>query len=310
MSLHDRVTELGAVRDRLVLAANGKGAELAASATLHDVAAAVEALPAGGGSATPDVPAACAAYLGSNGYLYVRDSFASAMTVSGLTRASAQDRTHNSSDWLAYGPFAATGAFRGSVISQASTYLQWSGFSDLAKVWQLHTLVSGYPIPTSADAYRCAWAFDRIESDYTEDWEISGFDNVAAARGNEGNGRCVNIYSGQWYARQEPVCGHVPLGCVWDGPGNVFRYLDQHNVNPDSTKTLSYPGDDEMGMPGTKYTCGEKLYFGAPDAPPEGETFTSGACLCGIALEVDPASKITSAAGYICPLLTSAYSNL
>ena len=262
-------------------------------------------------STSPNVPSACAAYLGSNGCLYVRDTYSSAMSVSGLSRASAQDRTHNSSSWLAYGPFAATGAFRGSVISQASTYLQWSGFSDLAKVWQLHSLVSGYPIPASADACRCAWSFDCPESDWTADGEISGFANFVGVTGSKSNGRGVDFYSGQFYAREEPIYGHVPMGCVWDGPGNIFRYLDQHNVNGASAQTLSYPGDDEMGMPGTKYTCGEKLYFGPPTTPPYADlTFAAGACLCGFALEVNPSSPITSAAAYISPLLTNAYTNL
>jgi len=265
----------------------------------------------GGGAVAPFVPAYCAAYLGSNGCLYVRESYASAMTVSGLARNSAADRAHSGSLWLAYGPFAATGPFYGSVVTQDNTYIQWDGFSELTNVWAIHSLVSGFP--GTEDGYHpryFAWGFDKQTEDWTPEYAIYDLPNYVYCNRTVDGGRSEIMITGIEYGREEPCFGPIPFGIVWNGPENYQLQIDQHNVN-NGRRTLFYSGDEEMGMPGEKYSSGNKLYLGVPSVPPESDlAAASGAILAGFALEVSPSPVITTAVGFRSPLLTGTYGNL
>ena len=60
-----------------------------------------------------------------------------------------------------------------------------------------------------------------------------------------------------------------------------------------------------MGMPGSKYSVGNKLYLGKPPA----FNGSSGAIIGGFAIDLNPAGY-TDGTNYICPLLDGTYKNL
>jgi hypothetical protein len=250
------------------------------------------------GGAEPEVASSCIAYLGGNGCLYVLAN--SGATVSGLARNAEEDR----GDWLAYGPFAQPGPFAGSALSQDGVCLEWDGFSDHSLKYTIHTLIGDTDASSVYDAVKYAWGFDEQDYNWEDNYELSGLEMYWYSTGYDWDGAGARFYDG-WVGRTIMKAGLLPAAFTWDGPGNVAVNLI--TARGDRYKrTLMYPYDEEMGMPGQKYIVGNKLYLGKPPRYTNG---TSGAIIGGFALEVG-SSGYTDGASYISPLLDGTYKNL
>lgn len=243
-------------------------------------------------AAEPVIPSTCLAYLSGNGKLYVKQG--SGMTAAGLTKQTTTDRA----GWDAYSGFSA-GTFPGSVLSKDGVYLQWDGFSDLTKKYTIHTLLGATTV--SSDVY--LWGFNTQEWGYEGDYNISDLPMYWHTSGEGVGGAGVQFYDG-WHWVGNLKGGFFIASFTWDGPGNVAVNLI--TASGDRYKrTLSYPFDPEMGMPGDKYSVGNKLYLGKPPAM----SGSSGAIIGGFAIDLNPAGY-TDGANYICPLLDGTYKNL
>ena len=261
-------------------------------------------------ASAPVIPSTCIAYLSSLGYLYVKQG--SGITVGGLGKIiSSRD------GWDAYGGFAA-GAIPGTVLSKDGVYLQWSGFSDSSKKWTIHSLVSGYPA-TPANwpdgTLRFAWGFDTqdwgMDGDYyTSDFPcyLFGKDNGSGSGGGHRSNTCFWLWDGRGNNTDVFAAGMWPAAFTWDAPAGKAYRLNGLTHGNDATSTIIYPYDPDMGMPGDKYTVGNKLYLGRPSVCFDSNA-KSGMLLGGFALELNP-SGYTDPTAYISPFLSGEYKNL
>ena len=255
-----------------------------------------------------EIPDRCIVFLGGDGCLYVRKG--SGVSVGGLDC----NIDAGWGDWTAYGPFDQAGAFSGSVLSQNEVYLSWLGFTDFTKKWTLHTLVSGYP---ATEAYwpayhpRFAWGFDTRENGYEDNYSISDLPVYVYGERSVQSGTGVTLWDGAGSNGNIPAAGLHPVGFTWDGPNSRAYWFNTHGGNV--VKTTVYPYDEEMGMPGEKYTVGRRLFLGKPSTFTDNWngniTTNSGMPIGGFALELNP-EGYTDGASYISPLLDGTYKNL
>lgn len=299
MSIANELTRLEAVRDALVESVNSKSGSLPVDATLWQVKSAIDALETGGGGGTAAeviVPEYCVAYLGGDGCIYVRAG--SGVSVAGLGPTSS-DRE----GWDAYSGFSG-GEFAGSVLSQDGVYLEWDGFSDHSIKYTIHTLIGDPGASGNNGEGKYAWGFGLQDYSWEGNYEISGLEMYWRTAGECMDGAGVKFYDG-WHWREMLKAGLLPAAFTWDGPGNVAVNLI--TARGDRYKrTLMYPYDEEMGMPGQKYIVGNKLYLGKPPSYSNG---TNGAVIGGFALELNP-EGYTDGSSYISPLLDGTYKNL
>ena len=285
--------------------ANLKAENIAKGTTIFGVAGSYEA------TAAPVIPSTCLAYLSGNGKLYVKQG--SGITVGGLTKQASTDRA----GWDAYSGFTA-GAIPGTVLSKDGVYLQWSGFSDSSKKWTIHSLVSGYPA-TPANwpdgTLRFAWGFDTqdwgMDGDYyTSDFPcfLYGRDSGSGSGGGHRSNTCFWLWDGRGNNTDVFATGMWPAAFTWDAPAGKAYRLNGLTHGNDATSTIIYPYDPDMGMPGDKYTVGNKLYLGRPSVCFDNNA-KSGMLLGGFALELNP-SGYTDPTAYISPFLSGEYKNL
>ena len=257
-----------------------------------------------------DVPDTCIAFLGSDGNLYVRNG--NGITVGGLTA-----KAYPPTGWKVYFGFTA-GAIPGTVLSKDGVYLQWSGFSDSSKKWTIHSLVSGYPA-TPANwpdgTLRFAWGFDTqdwgMDGDYyTSDFPcyLFGKDNGSGSGGGHRSNTCFWLWDGRGNNTDVFAAGMWPAAFTWDAPAGKAYRLNGITHGNDATSTIIYPYDPDMGMPGDKYTVGNKLYLGRPSVCFDNNA-KSGMLLGGFALELNP-SGYTDPTAYVSPFLSGEYKNL
>lgn len=248
-----------------------------------------------GGSADPTVPDSCIAYLGSNGCIYIREE--SGITVTGLDRNAAEDRE----GFEAYGPFAVMGPLPGSVASQDGVYLDWEGFADLSRNWQIHSMV--YPgVRDTGDTVYVAWGFDTVDGGYESTDQgygisISGFLVATFDRVHASASSKVYFWPGDLW--REVASQHIAsYRCYWNGKGDTAdskMYFWGDHYRPTSTsgqQALFEPPwyDEDMGGymgDAYKYSLGTRLYIGKPAQISTGYTTESGAYLAGFALEAD-----------------------
>ncbi len=261
------------------------------------------------------IPENCLAFLGSDGILYVKSGCG--VSVLGLSPGMPVD------GWVPYGPFTQMGPFVGSVLSQEGVWLRWDGFSDFSKKWTLHTLVSGYPATPDnwpSSTARFAWGFDTQDWGSEGNYEISDLPCFTYARDNgSGNGggtrdnTAAFVINGNGHSEYIYAASLYPMAFTWDGPEGKAYALDGISTGGYAVRTTIYPYDDETGMPGSKYTVGDKLYIGRPST--FGATWngfsnvTSGMVIGGFALELNP-DGYTDPTTYISPLQDGTYQNL